>query len=258
MPAHPPVAGAPAVAVHDLGLTIGGAQILAGVTLEVPAGELLGVIGPNGAGKTTLFNLLSGLLTPSRGTVHLGGRDVTRDPPHRRARAGLGRTFQTSSVFPALSVLENVRLAAQAALGGSLSLWRRPRPGDAATRVARDRLAEVGLAGRAASLAGALAHGEKRQLEIALLLAADPAVILLDEPLAGVSAADVPTLTDLIGRVHREYGRTVLMVEHHLEVVLDLVDRVAVLHHGQLLACDRPHLVVANPEVQAAYLGQPV
>ncbi len=229
-----------------------------GLSFTLEAGQTLAIIGPNGAGKTTTFNVLSGLLAPDAGRIAFGGRDMTRWPAHRRCQAGLGRTFQTSSVFPALSVLENVRLAAQAALGGSLSLWRRPRPGDAATRVARDRLAEVGLADRAGRPAGALAHGEKRQLEIALLLAADPAVILLDEPLAGVSAADVPTLTDLIGRVHREYGRTVLMVEHHLEVGLDLVDRVAVLHHGQLLACDRPHLVVANPEVQAAYLGQPV
>jgi branched-chain amino acid transport system ATP-binding protein len=217
---------------------------------------MLGVIGPNGAGKTTLFNLFSGVLEPTAGRVLLDGRDVTGQSATQRARAGLGRTFQTSSVFPALTVLENVRLAAQAHLGGSLSVLRRARAGDRATDIARRRIADVGLSGRAGTLAGGLSHGEKRKLEMALLLATSPRVILLDEPMAGVGMADVPELVELISRVRREEKCTVLMVEHHLDVLLGLVDRVAVLHHGRLLACDRPDVVIADPTVQSAYLGE--
>jgi branched-chain amino acid transport system ATP-binding protein len=183
---------------------------------------------------------------------------VTGLPAAQRARAGLGRTFQTSSVFPALSVLENVRLAAQANRPGALSVLRRPRPDDEATAFACARLADVGLLPRAGVCAGELAHGDKRKLEIALLLAARPDVVLLDEPMAGVATGDVPDLVGLIGRLHREQGCTVLMVEHHLDVLLGLVDRVAVLHHGRLLACDRPDAVMADPAVQGAYLGEPL
>jgi branched-chain amino acid transport system ATP-binding protein len=248
----------PALRCAGLGLHIGGARILEDVDLEVAPGEMLGVIGPNGAGKTTLFNLISGVLRPTAGRIDLLGRDVTADSAIRRARSGLGRTFQTSSVFPHLSVHENVRLAAQARLGGSLALLRRPRRGDPADAIAADRLAEVGLTARAATPAGQLSHGEKRKLEIALLLAGEPRVILLDEPMAGLATGDVPDLVDLIARVHRGQGRTVLLIEHHLDVLLGLVDRVAVLHHGRLLACDTPAAVVADQQVQAAYLGEPV
>jgi branched-chain amino acid transport system ATP-binding protein len=219
---------------------------------------MLGVIGPNGAGKTTLFNLISGVLRPTAGRVALHGRDVTADSAIRRARAGLGRTFQTSSVFANLSVQENIRLAAQARLGGSLTLLRRPRRGDRANAAALERLAEVGLTAHAATPAGQLSHGDKRKLEVALLLAGEPSVILLDEPMAGLATGDVPELVELIGRVHRGQGRTVLLIEHHLNVLLGLVDRVAVLHHGRLLACDTPAAVVGDPQVQRAYLGQSV
>lgn len=246
----------PVLAVEGLGLRIGGARILEDVTLRVPAGEMLGVIGPNGAGKTTLFNLISGVLFPTAGTIHLSGRNVTREPIHRRARAGLGRTFQTSSLFNGLSALENVRLAAQAKLGGSLSVIRFPRAGDAAADAARCHLDDVGLSHHADTRAGVLSHGDKRKLEIAMLLAADPMVILLDEPMAGVASGDVPGLTEVIRKLHRGHGRTVLMVEHHLEVVLGLVDRVAVMHHGQLLACDAPEIIMADSAVQSAYLGE--
>jgi branched-chain amino acid transport system ATP-binding protein len=227
------------------------------VSLSVGQGEMLGVIGPNGAGKTTLFNLISGVLIPTEGTVELEGNNVTTDPIHKRARAGLGRTFQTSSLFPALSALENVRLAAQVSLGKAISIVRFPRPGDAATRIAMERLEEVGLADHTATLAGVLSHGDKRKLEIAMLLAAEPRVILLDEPMAGVGSADVGGLVEVIRHVHKS-GRTVLMVEHHMDVVLGLVDRVAVMHHGQLLAIDTPAVVMANADVQSAYLGQTV
>jgi branched-chain amino acid transport system ATP-binding protein len=246
------------LAVEHLALQIGGARIIDDVSLSVAEGEMLGVIGPNGAGKTTLFNLVSGILRPTAGRIRLDGRDVVSDSVDRRARAGLGRSFQTSNLFLGLTTFENVRLAAQAAQSGALSPFRSPRLTDRSSVVARERLAEVQLEHHAETLTGGLSHGDKRKLEIAMLLAADPRVILLDEPMAGVGSGDVPGLVDLIRRVHREQGRTVLMVEHHMDVVLGLVDRVAVMHHGRLLACDTPEIVMADPVVQSAYLGEPV
>ena len=244
----------PILATRNLGLDIGGATIVADVSLEVAEGELLGIIGPNGAGKTSLFNLFSGLYRPTSGSIHLNGVDITHQPTFLRTREGIGRTFQVSSVFPLLSVLENVRLAADAALGGTLRIWRR------AERVGVDRgraaLRRVGLEGRDHARAGSLAHGDKRRLELAMLLAADPPVIMLDEPMAGVSAENVPELVELIRSVNEQEGRTVLMVEHHMEVVTGVAQRIAVMHHGALLACDTPSAVMANETVQSAYLGE--
>jgi len=249
---------APILATRNLGLDIGGARIVADVSLEVRAGELVGIIGPNGAGKTTLFNLLSGLIRPTAGSVELRGRDVTGEPPFARTQAGLGRTFQVSSVFPLLSVLENARLAAEAALGGTLRIWRRASSVREALERARWALERVGLGSRTDWAAGLLSHGDKRKLELAMLLAGRPEVILLDEPMAGVSAEDVDELAALIGAVHREEGKTVLMVEHRMEVVVGLAERIAVMHHGALLAFDEPGAVMANQTVQTAYLGEPL
>ena len=247
----------PALEVRGLSLRIGGAQILEDISFAVPTGQVVGVIGPNGAGKTTLFNLVSGVLAPTGGQVLLDGADVTGRTITQRANAGLGRTFQTSSLFPGLSVEENVRLAAQVHEGGAISLVRFPRPGDAASRRARDLLGSVGLGDRLRHRAGDLPHGDKRKLEIAMLLATDPSVVLLDEPMAGVASGDVPGLTDVIRSLHRDHACTVLMVEHHMEVLLGLVERVAVLHFGHLLAIDTPEAVMADPTVQSAYLGEP-
>jgi branched-chain amino acid transport system ATP-binding protein len=246
----------PILATRNLGLDIGGATIVADVSLEVAPGELLGIIGPNGAGKTSLFNLLSGLYRPTAGTIELAGRDVTGQPPFRRTRLGLGRTFQVSSVFPLLSVHENARLAAEAALGGTMRLWRRADGVRSAVERSRSALARVGLESREWARAGSLSHGDKRRLELAMLLAADPHVIMLDEPMAGVSAENVPELVELIRSVHEEEGKTVLMVEHHMEVVTGLAQRIAVMHHGALLACDTPDAIMANETVQSAYLGE--
>jgi branched-chain amino acid transport system ATP-binding protein len=246
------------LATRDLGLDIGGAHIVADVSLEVREGELVGIIGPNGAGKTTLFNLLSGVTRPTRGKILLDGRDVTGAPPHRRTQAGLGRSFQVSSVFPLLTVGENVRLAAEARLGGTLSVVRRAARFRPALERARSALERVGLGDRLGWPAGMLSHGDKRKLEIAMLLAGDPRVVLLDEPMAGVSVEDVAGLVGVIRSVHEDEGRTVLLVEHRMEVVVGLAERIAVMHHGALLAFDTPERVMADQTVQTAYLGEPL
>ena len=251
------MSASPILATRDLGLVIGGATIVAGLELEVREGELLGVIGPNGAGKTTFFNLVSGLLRPTSGRVELDGSDVTGEPPFRRTRRGLGRTFQVSNVFPLLTAHENVRLAAEASAGGTMYVWRRASRFREAVDRAHWALQRVGLAGRAFVTAGLLSHGDKRKLELAMVLAGNSRVILLDEPMAGVSMEDVDELVELIRSVHAE-GKTVLMVEHHMEVVTGLAERIAVLHHGSLLAVDTPGAIMRDRTVQQAYLGEPL
>ncbi|MEU4771277.1 ABC transporter ATP-binding protein [Micromonospora sp. NPDC023644] len=244
------------LATRGLTWRIGEVAIVDSVYLDLAPGEFLGVIGPNGAGKTSLFNLITGVRRATEGRITLDGADIGSLPPHKRARLGLGRTFQASSVFDSLSVRENVRLAVQAHRGGSMKLWRRAAA-DREVAVAADAaLDRVGLAHRGTALAGTLAHGEKRKLEIALLLAGEPRVMLLDEPMAGVSAEDVPELVSVIRSLTGDSGRSVLMVEHHMDVILELADRIAVMHHGALLACDTPETVMANPTVQEAYLGE--
>jgi branched-chain amino acid transport system ATP-binding protein len=260
----------PVLSTDALTWRVGGVPIVDNVTIELREGEFLGVIGPNGAGKTSLFNLLSGLRPATSGRVLLRGEDITRLSPHRRARRGLGRTFQSSSVFGSLSVRDNVRLAVQARTGGSSQLWRRASAYHQVVEKADACLAAVGLLDRADAAAKSLSHGEKRTLEIALLLAGEteddaagsrehsPRVMLLDEPMAGVASADVPGLVEVIRRVVAAGGRSVLMVEHHMDVILGLADRLAVMHHGALLACDTPEAVMADAGVQAAYLGEPL
>ena len=244
----------PALAVEGVCWHAGAVPIITDVTLRVAPGEFVALIGPNGAGKTSLFNVVSGLCRPTAGRVLVGGVDVTGLAPHKRARLGLGRTFQSSAVFASLSVIDNVALAVQVARGGSMRPWRR-RSDRTVAMTARDILDRVSLGPRAKVPAGELAHGEKRKLEIALLLAAAPRMLLLDEPMAGVSAEDVPALAEVIRGLTGD-GGGVLMVEHHMEVVLDLADRVAVLHHGALLGCDSPAAVMADATVQQAYLGE--
>lgn len=250
-----PASGPPqaVLALEHLSWSVGGAVIVDDIDMAVAEGEFVALIGPNGAGKTSLFNLVSGLTKPTAGTVSLGGTDVTRYPPYRRAQLGMGRTFQTSSVFGDLTVGANVGLAVQARTGESRRFWRLATPGGGAeaTRV----MELVRLSHRVDVLAGDLSHGDKRKLELALLLARGPRLILLDEPMAGVSAGEIGELTTVIQDVHREQGCTVLMVEHHMEVLLDMADRLAVMHHGALLAFTDPDSAMADPQVQAAYLG---
>jgi branched-chain amino acid transport system ATP-binding protein len=247
----------PALRISGLGFAAGGVNVLSDIDLTVAEGEFVGIIGPNGAGKTTLFNLLSGLLRPSAGSMRLAGRDIGGLSAADRARLGMGRTFQTSLLFGALPAVENVRLAAQARSGGGTRWWRRPRHKDESARLAEEAIDAVGLGSVATRPAGALSHGDKRKLELAILIAGGARVLLLDEPMAGVNSEDVAGLGELIRGLH-EQGRTVLMVEHHISVILGLAQKIAVLHHGRLLACDAPAEVMADATVQGAYLGEPL
>ncbi len=241
-----------------LGLRIRGAVIVDDVTLDVNEGEFLVIIGPNGAGKTTLFNLLSGVTRPTAGRIVLRGNDITAAAPYVRARLGIGRTFQTSTIFAELTTLENVRLAAQAFLGGSNRLWTLADKQQPPLERARAALAMAGLEHRAAAKAASLSHGEKRKLDLAILLCGDPQVVLLDEPTAGLAVEDVPEMMALIRSIHRDQHKTVLMVEHRMDLVMELADRMAVMHHGSLLAIDTPERIIANETVQSAYLGDPL
>lgn len=242
------------IEAHGVGWQVGGARILEDISISVGAGELLGIIGPNGAGKSSLVNILSGVRRPTRGRVVLDGRDVSRLGATARARRGLARSFQTSALFDGLSAGENVRLAIQASRPGGLSLVR-PAARAAAPGQVEALLERVRMPERAAVPAGGLSHGDRRKLELAMALASGPTVLLLDEPMAGVSAEDVDGLTTIIGEV-RDAGVAVLMVEHHMHVVLGLADRVAVLHHGRLLACGSADDVTSDAQVQQAYLGE--
>ncbi|MGH1565293.1 ABC transporter ATP-binding protein [Mumia sp. DW29H23] len=248
--------GPTTLTTEGLTFRVGGARIVEDVSLTVPAGQFLGIIGPNGAGKTTLLNLLSGTVRSTGGRILLGDTDITRLSPHRRARLGLSRTFQTSYLLLGLSALENVRLMAQARRVKGAGLLRVLTAKDPTLAEARDALERVGLAAAADRPAGALSHGDRRKLELAIVVAARAPFVLLDEPMAGVNTEDVDALTELIRALHRETGATFLMVEHHLEVVLGLAQRVAVMHKGELLAVDEPGVVTSDERVQTAYVGE--
>ena len=250
----PAGAGDAVLAVTGLSWGVGGLTILEGIDLEVAPGEFLSVIGPNGAGKTSLINVISGVHRPLSGRVEIFGEDVTGLRPADRTRRGLGRTFQTSSLFPGLSVWENTRLAAQADIGGSLNFLTVPRNSDAAASRASEALERVGLADRADTSVSELSHGDKRKLELAVVLAARPGVLLLDEPTAGVSVEETRPLVDLIQSVHQS-GTTIVMVEHRMEFVIDVSERIAVMHEGRLLTVGDPAEVMADDRVLSAYLG---
>ncbi len=223
------------------------------MTLEVREGTIHALIGPNGAGKTTCFNLLTKFLQPTRGRISFKGRDITRLRPAQVARLGLVRSFQISAVFPRLTALENVRLALQRARGSSFDFWRSENALRSFDDRAHELLMNVGLCGFAETTAGQLAYGQKRALEIATTLALDPEMMLLDEPTAGMTHADVDLIVELIRNIRA--GRTILMVEHNLSVVQGLCDTITVLTRGRVLAEGDYAAVSCNPEVIAAYLG---
>ncbi len=234
----------------------GGLVAVADVSLSVESGTLHSIIGPNGAGKTTLFNLLTGKYMPTAGSVTLNGRDITSMPMHRRAHLGLGRSFQITNIFPFLTVLENVRLAAQAMSGANFRFWRSA----SSYKVFIDRAVEVlelvGLGAMTAAPANVLPHGDKRKLELAIMLAADPQVMLLDEPTAGMASEQVPELLATIDRIRQQGSKTIVLVEHNMNVVMNVSDRITVMHLGDVLAEGTPVEVAANATVQSAYLGE--
>jgi len=223
------------------------------VSLKVRRGSIHALIGPNGAGKTTCFNLLTHFLEPTRGQIFFKGREITGSPPARIAGMGLARSFQISAVFPHLTVLENVRVALQKKRGASFDFWRSERVLKKLDSPARDLIAAVGLGDFEETVAVELPYGRKRALEIATTLALDPEMMLLDEPTAGMTHADVERITALIRKVSAE--RTVLMVEHNLSVVSTLSDTITVLQRGEILAEGSYAAVSKNPQVVEAYLG---
>jgi len=234
----------------------GGLVAVCDVDLRVRTGELHSIIGPNGAGKTTLFNLLTGTLRPTRGAVLFKGQDITTVPLHRRVHLGIGRSFQITNIFPNLTVLENVRLAAQALGQDSFKFWMNYRRYRAYIAAARDALAEVGLADKAAALAGTLPHGDQRKLELAIMLASDAELLLLDEPTAGMATEQVPPLMQTIQRIQRGTRKTIMLVEHNMNVVMNVSDRITVMHQGEVLAEGTPAEITRNETVQRAYLGE--
>jgi branched-chain amino acid transport system ATP-binding protein len=240
---------------RGLGRAFGALQAVADVALAVQPGELRAVIGPNGAGKTTLFHLISGLLAPTVGRVLFHGDDVTALAAPARCRRGISRTFQITSIFPELSVLENTRIAVQLKAGGNFRLVGGRAVLDASERRARDSLAFLGLLDRADEPASTLPHGDQRLLEIAMAVAQEPELLLLDEPTQGLSPDDTAATVAVIRQVARERKLTIILVEHDMDVVFDLADRISVLHFGQLIAEGAPDQIRANTDVQRAYLG---
>ena len=253
----------PALATRALTIRFGGHVAVDAVSAAFYPGTLTVIVGPNGAGKTTYFNLISGQLAATSGSVLLGGIDITRLGAARRTTLGIGRAFQLTNLFPNLTVAENVRLAVQARAGigigigigigmRMLSVWSQHR--DIIDR-ADHYLERVALAPRRDARVATLSHGDQRKLEVAILLALEPAVMMFDEPTAGMSVDDVPVVLDLIHQVKLARNKTVLLVEHKMEVVRALADRIVVLHNGQLVADGEPAAVMASPIVQEAYLG---
>ena len=242
------------LAIEQLVKRFGGLVATDEVSLELPAGELHAVIGPNGAGKTTLIAQLAGELMPDAGTVRFAGEDVTRLAPYARARRGLARSFQITSVFREFTALDNVALAVQAHAGHSFRFWRPARAEAGLREPARAILAEVGLEGREEVPAASLAHGEKRALEIALALAARPRLLLLDEPTAGMGSEDSARMVRLLATLKGKL--TILLIEHDMDAVFALADRITVLVYGRVIATGAPQAIRANAEVRQAYLGE--
>lgn len=238
---------------RDVCVRFGNFSAVNGVTLDFTEGQICSVIGPNGAGKTTLLNALSGRVAVSSGQILLRGNDITRVPPHRRANAGIGRAFQIVSLFGEMTVFENFRVAAQACRAGMQPFWRPISSCSELSEKAEHCLERVGLADKRNRVAGSLSHGDQRAIEIGLALVADPPVLLLDEPLAGMGQAELHRGIELLARLIA--GRTVVLVEHNMELVMNISDEIAVLVDGKVLTKDVPARIRENREVQRAYLG---
>jgi branched-chain amino acid transport system ATP-binding protein len=241
---------------RDLRREFGGLVAVSDVNIKVKSQTLHSIIGPNGAGKTTLFNLLSGNLEPTSGQVIFEGRDITDLPAYRSVHLGIGRSFQITNIFPNLSVLENIRLAAQAVGNDSFKFWQNfqhfPRYEEEAFKI----IEQIGLNEQVGMSAQMLAHGDKRKLELGFILASNPKLLLLDEPTAGMAREEIPILMDTIDQIRKQSNKTIMLVEHKMDLVMNVSDWITVMHHGQVLAEGTPGEIAANESVQAAYLGE--
>ena len=239
---------------RDVRKAFDGFQAVGGVSLKVDAGTIAAIIGPNGAGKTTCFNLITGHLQPDAGTVVLEGRDITGLAPHDVCRLGMGRSFQRTNIFPRLTVFENVQAAFISHRGRGLDLFRRV---DRLYREETDAvLSSLGLLDRAGEVSGFLSHGAQKQLELGIALASEPRLLLLDEPTAGMSAAETRETISLVDRITRERGLTLLFTEHDMDVVFSIAQAITVLHQGRVIAAGTPDEVRRDPEVRRVYLGE--
>ncbi len=239
--------------VDRLMKSFGGLRATNDLSLEVLRGECHAIIGPNGAGKTTFISQLQGLLAPDAGTIRLDGRDIAAEPAHRRARLGIARSFQITSLVPDFSVLDHAALAVQARLGHSFRFWRNARRDPALLAPAHEAVTIVGLAGRETTLARDLSHGEARQLELAVAIAQRPRLLLLDEPMAGMGRKDGVAMTQLLARLKKDYS--IILIEHDMQAVFSLADRISVMVAGHIIKTGAPEAIRRDPDVRAAYLG---
>ena len=246
----------PILRTQDLTVRFGGHVAVDAVSCAFRAGELTAIVGPNGAGKTTYFNLISGQIPATGGKVFLRGRDLAGLSASQRTKAGIGRAFQLTNLFPDLTVLENVRLVVQSHSGQGFNLWSMASRHSELTEAAQAVLERVRLADLAGQVVSELSHGNQRKLEVALLIALDPAVYMFDEPTAGMSVDEAPVVLDLIADLKAQSDRTILLVEHKMDVIRTLADRIIVLHNGELAADGPPAEVMASDVVQEAYMGK--
>ncbi|MCB1396570.1 MAG: ABC transporter ATP-binding protein [Rhodobacteraceae bacterium] len=246
----------PSLVTRDLTVRFGGHVAVDAVSCAFRPGELTAIVGPNGAGKTTYFNLISGQIRATSGRVELLGQDITRLTVSARTHAGLGRAFQLTNLFPRLTVLENVRLVVQARARRGFNLWTMAQGHRDLIEQAEQVLERVRLSHLAGQTVSALSHGDQRKLEVAAMIALQPRVYMFDEPTAGMSVEEAPVILDLIAGVKADPEATVLLVEHKMDVIRSLADRIIVLHNGALVADGEPAAVMASEVVQEAYLGK--
>ena len=239
----------------NLSKVFGGLVAVDDVSIQIKKQTMHAIIGPNGAGKTTLFNLLSGVMPPTAGQVLYKGNDITHVSPQKRAHMGIGRSYQITNIFPNLTVLENIRLAAQAMGKDNYKLFKLADKLQEYIDKAEEVIDTVGLSGREMIIARNLPHGEKRKLELGIMLACDPELLLFDEPTAGMSSEQVPELIKIINKVVQQKDRTAILVEHRMDMVMSISDIVTVMNQGRILAEGSPHDIANNKQVQTAYLG---
>ncbi|WP_164670165.1 ABC transporter ATP-binding protein [Virgibacillus doumboii] len=240
---------------EDLTIAFGGHTAVDHISVQIPEKKFTSIIGPNGAGKTTFFNLLSGQLSPTEGQIFFKDKEITKYTTTQRARMGIGRSFQITNVFPNLTVLENVRLAVQSQAKVRYQMLAHFKYYKQFEEKAMELLKKVFLESKAQLRAVNLAHGEKRKLELAMLLALETEILLLDEPTAGMSLEEVPAIIDVINNIKADGDRTIVLIEHKMDLIMDLSDEVLVLFHGELLAKGTPEEIIENEMVQSAYLG---